>query len=151
MRNELGRFVKSFSPLKHKEGCQCFRCTKIIWNKGKSWSKEVKQKISFSKKGKSSPKTSDEKHWNWKGDNAGYLALHQWISRKKRKAIICENCGSVHAVGWSNKSYEYKRDLSDWISLCQKCHMAKDSQGNWGIALKKFPDLKRYYEQRKSI
>lgn len=42
----------------------------------------------------------------------------------------CEECGRTGLIGrqihWANVSKEYKRDLADWIRLCQKCHKAYD-------------------------
>ena len=34
--------------------------------------------------------------------------------------------------------YSPKRDLSDWIQLCFKCHRKFDSGENWGKATKIF-------------
>lgn len=43
----------------------------------------------------------------------------------------------------ANKSWQYKRDLNDWISLCIDCHRDYDSnakgrvQAIWGLTLKR--------------
>jgi hypothetical protein len=64
---------------------------------------------------------------NFKGESVGYDALHDWVNRHRGKAVKCEHCGKDHGrIEWANKSHEYKRDLSDWISLCKKCHYAYD-------------------------
>lgn len=76
---------------------------------------------------------------NYKGNDVGYDALHDWVKKYRGKATQCENCGSDKNVQWANKSHDYKRDLSDWLSLCRKCHMAYDKKcGHWGTATKKF-------------
>ena len=64
----------------------------------------------------------------YKGDNVGMRALHTWVERKLGKPSKCEHCGDQDAkrYEWSNKSWEYKRDLSDWQRLCTKCHMNYD-------------------------
>lgn len=76
---------------------------------------------------------------NFKGDNVGYDALHDWVRRKRGKAILCEWCGSKKTVQWANRSHEYKRHIDDWLSLCKKCHIKYDREsGHWGTATKKF-------------
>lgn len=53
MRNSKGQFIKGFNPLIHNNLCTCFRCTRIVWNKGKTgyrikaipWSEERKASI----------------------------------------------------------------------------------------------------------
>lgn len=81
---------------------------------------------------------------NFTGDNVGYDALHDWVKRHKPKAECCEHCGKTGYLEWANKSHEYKRDLSDWLALCKKCHIKYDREsGNWGVATKRF-NLKDY-------
>lgn len=75
---------------------------------------------------------------NYKGDEVGYGALHHWVRYHKGRACKCEKCGSENSVNWANKSHEYKRDLDDWVELCQKCHMKYDRENGWGKASKKF-------------
>ena len=72
----------------------------------------------------------DDKNWNWKGDEVGYRALHRWVQGKLGKAQVCEQCWKLKttpkSIHWANKSHEYKRDLTDWISLCVSCHKKYD-------------------------
>lgn len=70
----------------------------------------------------------DEKHVAWKGDEAGYQALHTWVEVRLGKPKLCDFCKITDArlYDWSNISGEYKRDLSDWQRLCRKCHMNYD-------------------------
>lgn len=64
---------------------------------------------------------------NFKGENVGYDALHDWVNRHKGKASICKHCGKDYGrIEWANKSHEYKRDLNDWIPLCKSCHIKFD-------------------------
>lgn len=69
-------------------------------------------------------------HWSWKGDSVGYFGVHDWIEKKQGKARDkkCSFCGSNKNVVWANISHEYKRDLTDWITLCTKCHFYYDKQ-----------------------
>lgn len=65
---------------------------------------------------------------NWKGDNVGYISLHNWVKRYKGSPKKCEHCLSEEKkmYHWANKSHEYKRDLDDWIRLCVSCHKKYD-------------------------
>lgn len=80
---------------------------------------------------------------NFKGDAAGYDARHDWIKRRYGKAVKCEKCGSQKKIEWANKSWEYKRDLSDWMQLCYWCHRKYDRNGGWGLATERFPEMRR--------
>lgn len=80
---------------------------------------------------------------NFKEIGFGYDALHEWVHRHKGKPAKCERCSSEKNVVWANKSWEYKRDLDDWLQLCCKCHNAYDRAGGWGLAIAKFPELLR--------
>lgn len=66
--------------------------------KGKKLSENHKIKL----KGKR-PNTEEEKNHRW-NINIGYRGIHHW----------------------ANKSHKYKRELTDWISLCVKCHKKYD-------------------------
>lgn len=108
-------------------------------NLGKKHSKETKLKMSISAK-----KVEHTREWNkrvglairgqnngqWKGDNVGYAALHDWVKYYLGTPSFCESCGSVSSkrYDWANKSFQYKRDLSDWIRLCRSCHIRKDKK-----------------------
>lgn len=71
------------------------------------------------------------KHYLFKGDNASYTSLHGWVRRHKGSPIRCEHCSSIEGkFQWANKSHEYKRDLTDWISLCIPCHRKHDLDEN---------------------
>lgn len=78
-----------------------------------------------------------ENHPSYKGDSVGYGALHDWVKRHRGKATICEDCGSTEFVEWANKSWEYKRDLDDWLELCKPCHGRYD-KGNRGAIKRRF-------------
>ena len=74
----------------------------------------------------------DEKHPGWKGDEAGYGALHSWIYRKLGRPETCMDCGKTGLKGskihWANVDHEYRRILEDWIRLCVQCHVDHDKQ-----------------------
>lgn len=79
----------------------------------------------------------------FKGNDVGYDALHDWVRRHAGKPTQCQHCGTKLKVQWANKSWEYKRDLSDWLQLCYRCHRKYDREGGWGLATDKFPRMRR--------
>jgi len=74
--------------------------------------------------------TANEKNPKWKGDDATYYALHNWIRKNFDKPSLCESCekdpGHDKAghtkLQWANKTKNYSRERSDWICLCISCH-----------------------------
>lgn len=66
----------------------------------------------------------------WKGDKVGYRGLHNWVATllgKPRSCAHCRNSSLNHRnYHWANISHEYKRDVTDWIRLCAKCHKKFD-------------------------
>jgi len=105
------------------------------WNKGKTTPKEVKEKQRQAKLknpvrywlGKKRLHMTDEKHWMWKGDDAGYRAKHQWIEKMKGKACMCEDCGvrGLNRYHWHNLDKKYTRELNKYKQLCPTCHKNK--------------------------
>lgn len=67
-----------------------------------------------------------ESHYLWKGDNVGYQALHDWIMRHWDRPKECQKCGNAARIEAANISGSYKRDRSDWIFLCKRCHNIMD-------------------------
>lgn len=75
-----------------------------------------------------------EEHHGWKGNNVGYSGLHYWIESKRGRPTKCEHCGVENLrprqYNWANKSHQYKRELTDWIRLCIRCHYKYDKNTN---------------------
>lgn len=65
---------------------------------------------------------------NWKGINVGYVALHDWIKRRKYKPLLCQDCREKKKLDLANISGKYLRDVNDFEWLCRKCHMEKDGR-----------------------
>ena len=99
-------------------------------HKGKILSRETKDKISVGKIGELNP--------NWKGNKAGYYALHMWVNSRLIKPKLCAICNNKPPYDLANISQEYKRDLSDWRYICRSCHMKEDGRIN---NLKQFGNL----------
>lgn len=94
------------------------------WNKG-SHKKTNDCLIKWREKGGGIGK----EHPNWKGDNAGYGAIHSWVANHKgrpKKCQICSRTSNETRIHWSNIDHEYRRDLDDYIALCPICHKKHD-------------------------
>ncbi len=145
MRNKLGQMIKgSTSPAKGKHWKWKHKFTKEHlkklseshkgprpWAIGRKHTEEAKHKISLHSwmKGR-----KGEKVHNYKGEKVSYTGLHQWVRRELGSPNKCEECGLSEIpkgmkryFQWANVSREYKRDLSDWIRLCCKCHAKYDN------------------------
>ncbi|HDO20197.1 MAG TPA: hypothetical protein ENG81_01560 [Candidatus Bathyarchaeota archaeon] len=91
------------------------------------FSKEWKKKISERMKGNTLAPT-EEKSPQWRGDNAGMAAMHDWVKRWKGRPNHCEMCGITTAkrYDWANVDHTYKRVLDDYIRMCVSCHRKYD-------------------------
>ena len=109
------------------------------WNKGKKLSEDHKLKIGLAGKGRKlseeakkniSESKKGEKNKMWKGENASYKAIHQWINTNKPKPIdgLCELCHLEKLYDAANISGVYLRDFTDWIYVCRACHMYEDGR-----------------------
>lgn len=113
-----------------------------LGNTGKSPSIEVREKMRRAKLGKKLTEEhkrkigsaiSLEKHWAWKGNDVGYFGLHRWLYKHLGQPEYCEHCGKIGEkrngvwnIQWANLSGYYKRERTDWLWLCAKCHSAYD-------------------------
>ncbi len=98
---------------------------------GKKKSADHVRKVTEANKGQIRESIRGEKHHAWKGDAVGYCALHDWVKRRKGNAESCSRCNFPSNVfHWANVSGEYRRDLSDWINLCVRCHSLLDRGRN---------------------
>lgn len=69
------------------------------------------------------------KNPNWKGKDAGYFAIHKWVMKRVPKQTYCSKCEMANQkLELHNISGLYKRDISDWIYLCRRCHMEEDGR-----------------------
>lgn len=97
---------------------------RISYWAGKKLSKEHIERISIGHKGKN----LCEKNGMWKGDNVGYLSLHEWVINRKIKPLFCEICLKEKKLELANISGKYKRDINDYQWLCRRCHMKSDGR-----------------------
>ena len=113
MREIDGRFAKGHAKLG-------------VFTKGSIHAPEAKAKISASLRNMTA-----EQSRAWKGQEAGYHAVHLWLTAHYDKGSVCEACGTDRAsrLEWANISGEYKRERSDYKVLCPSCHRLMDING----------------------
>lgn len=107
------------------------------FNKGKHYSPKTELTME---------QTKGEKNNQWKGENVSYSGLHHWVKKWKGKPQICEKCGVTHKdkqLYWANTNHLYKRNLDDWISLCNPCHKKYDKENGNPLIKRTFTSDKR--------
>lgn len=66
----------------------------------------------------------------WKGDKAGYYAIHSWLILHYGKANMCTNtnCDGVSNVyHWAKLlGFKYERKRDNFVMMCAKCHRKYD-------------------------
>ena len=82
-----------------------------------------RQRVGESLRGKFGPESR-----RWKGNSAGYVAKHLWLTKHFDKGNECDRCGSTEnsRLEWSNISGEHNRNRYDYNVLCPSCHRKKD-------------------------
>jgi hypothetical protein len=75
----------------------------------------------------------------WKGNDAGYFALHRRIESLYGKPKKCSFCGTTIAkiYEWANISGKYKQNMNDYVRLCRSCHRKLDKKYDNLIWMKK--------------
>jgi hypothetical protein len=64
----------------------------------------------------------------WRGDEAGYQALHLRVASLRGKPSHCEWCGTTEGrFEWANLTGKYG-DVADYERLCASCHKLYDAQ-----------------------
>lgn len=65
--------------------------------------------------------------------NPTYNAIHKWVNFQLGSPKECTECGfsseNSRQFHWANISKEYKRDTTDWVRLCVRCHHNWDKRG----------------------
>lgn len=89
----------------------------------RAWNKEKHHSLNTIKK------MSGSNSVHWKGEDVGYMALHEWVRKELGQPDTCEHCrikGVGRKMHWANKDHKYKRNTKDWLRLCPKCHKKHD-------------------------
>jgi len=137
MRNKKGQFVKGsigrFPNLEtRKKMALASKKTLNGFKKGhicflKHHTEKTKKKISLSHRG--------EKNYGWKGDDVGYMGLHNWLRRNLGNPKRCKHCGKIGKmsrsgrwnIDWAKKRGKaYNRKKENYFGLCRKCHKNYD-------------------------
>lgn len=85
--------------------------------------------ISKGKTGKRVPKLQGERCGIWKGDEAGYHALHKWLAYWYPKKGECEMCGRMDGrtyYAFKFHPQRHTRKRQDYKELCASCHKVFD-------------------------
>ncbi len=132
---------------KQKVVCSYSCRNKLYTTKGKEKTEEHKRKIAEAHTGMKKPWTVlrnkkypnvGEKSGNWKGNNVGYIAIHNWAHKWVGLKDKCELCPSNIRLEMANISGQYKRESTDWRTLCRVCHVKVDKEfrQNGGVTRK---------------
>lgn len=114
--------------------CQC-DCGKIVTSNGDSLRRKLTKSCGCLSSEKARERSKqrastyiDENNPQWKGDNAGKVAMHNWVRKNKIKPHFCERCNERPA---KELSYKYNKGWSrkpeDYQYLCYSCHKLKDN------------------------
>jgi hypothetical protein len=81
---------------------------------------------------------------SWKGDQASYVTIHQWVVQQKGKPFGCEMCGTTvdRRYNWTSRSGDTLRDTDDWMSVCIPCCRKKYPHEVWNKGKQTGPNLK---------
>lgn len=139
---------------------------RIPWNKGLKMSLEYRKKLSEAHIGKTHsgsfkkghPPTytnTQEKHCNWKGNNAVKSAIHIWLVKYRGSPNKCEDCGIENSIKkngknnieWSNKDHKYRRVFEDYNARCHRCHSIYD----WKNGLRNNKNLLKVNRIKKGV
>jgi len=66
----------------------------------------------------------------WKGDQAGYQALHLRVYRARGRPTTCSMCGTTDPTktyDWANLTGNYQ-DIADFAPMCRSCHWRYDGR-----------------------
>jgi len=85
---------------------------------------EVKLKLSANSKINS----VGEKNGNYKGDAAGYDAIHKWVRSRKPKPEVCEICDTHKKTLVLACMGKYQRDPDQFKWVCWGCHNKHDHE-----------------------
>jgi len=99
--------------------------------KGCRHSEETKKILSIKKIGKLNPLYGKHPANYIDGRSSklsSYTQLHGWVRKNKGIPKECNFCGTQEGkIEWANISWEYKKDINDYMPLCVECHKGFDS------------------------
>ena len=69
-----------------------------------------------------------ERNDSWKGDQAGYTALHLRVAEARGRPKECSVCGTTdpnRRYDWANLTRDYA-NIADYARMCRQCHLRYD-------------------------
>lgn len=71
-------------------------------------------------------------HPAWKGNNATYRSIHDFIINNFGEPKYCEHCKRTDKkkYEWASKDHKYTRNIKDYQRLCTSCHRRYDYKNN---------------------
>ena len=97
---------------------------KVVWRLFKN----ANYKCRVAKKRNQTGENND----SWKGDSAGYKALHYRVYKAKGSPQSCEVCGhskNDRRYQWANLTGKFS-ELDDYKRMCESCHAKYDNKIN---------------------
>jgi len=116
----IPELTKRYTPARYKHGHNYKGKNNPMYGRKVEQTPESRKKISESKLG--------EKAYNWKGDNAGYFAIHVWLRSHFPKPKVCALCGQRPPEQIANVTGNYSRDFKNWKYMCTRCHFYFDKR-----------------------
>lgn len=95
---------------------------KIVWN--------IMRRHNIPKRVAANRDQRGEKNHNWKGDSAGYQAMHVRMTVKYGQPKRCQECGttdSKKSYDWASMTGDFANPL-DYKRLCRSCHWKLDDK-----------------------
>jgi len=121
MRDENGRFIKGNKAWWQITGSK-------LRNTGRTWITKLRKSDPEFENKRLLAIPRGENHPNWKGEDVGYHALHDWVRKTLGVPRKCDYCGDKNRkmYHWANLSRCYVRSKYDWVRLCVPCHKKYD-------------------------
>ena len=67
---------------------------------------------------------------SWKGEGAGYAAMHRRVEKERGLPQECAMCDTLNGrMEWANITGNYN-NIYDYVSLCSSCHKRLDRGGD---------------------
>lgn len=88
----------------------------------------VMERYGIERRGRYKRNQRGVRNHGWRGDVAGYQALHLRVASARGKPMQCEWCGSTEErrYEWANLTGDYG-DVNDYARLCVSCHRRYDA------------------------
>jgi len=112
-------YLATVGDLRRNRSCGCVPQGRWTGPRSDEYKKKVSASLTGKRRGSDNP--------NWKGDDAGYYAMHAYAGRTFDR-VACEHCGEAKSrLEWATKhGRKPSRVRGDWLCLCVRCHRFYD-------------------------